>query len=539
VNFSLDAAGESLVLCASNLAVIDAVAFGIQAADVSQGRLPDGDSAIAAFPASPSPEASNYLPLTNVVINEVLTHTDSPLEDAIELHNPTAAPVEIGGWYLSDSESDFRKFRIPSGTTLPPGGFAVFYENQLNGGAGSLVPFNFDSAHGDSAILSEADANNDLTGFRAAVTFGAALNGVSFGRHLTSAGEDFVATSQRTFGQDSPANVTEFRAGGGLPNAYPLVGPVVISEIMYHPPDVAGDDNVGAEFIELHNAGPTNVSLFDPANPANAWRLRDAVDFDFPANTVILAGGRLLVVSFDPTTNAAALTAFRSQYGLTNTVLVVGPYRGKLANNGESLRLLRPDTPRQPPTPDAGFVPYVLVEQVDYADAAPWPASADGFGDSLQRVSGSLYGNEPANWLAAAADPGGPAVSNDDRDGDGMSNDWETEHGLNPDDPTDALVDLDGDGLTNREEYLAGTDPRNALSTLRLEAVYDASISLRFIAAPGRSYSIQSRDTVDQGQWTRLTDMTNPDPVPREITWPVPGAAASRFFRIVTPKVPD
>ncbi len=46
-----------------------------------------------------------------------------------------------------------------------------------------------------------------------------------------------------------------------------------------------------------------------------------------------------------------------------------------------------------------------------------------------------------------------------DTDGDGMTNHWETGHGLNPFDPSDADGDLDGDGLSNLAEFNAGTDP--------------------------------------------------------------------------------
>ena len=48
-----------------------------------------------------------------------------------------------------------------------------------------------------------------------------------------------------------------------------------------------------------------------------------------------------------------------------------------------------------------------------------------------------------------------------DSDGDGMPDDWELDHGLNPDNPNDAEDDSDYDYLTNLEEYLAGTDPTN------------------------------------------------------------------------------
>ncbi|HWU92891.1 MAG TPA: pectate lyase [Sphingomicrobium sp.] len=41
-----------------------------------------------------------------------------------------------------------------------------------------------------------------------------------------------------------------------------------------------------------------------------------------------------------------------------------------------------------------------------------------------------------------------------DHDGDGMPDDWERAHGLNPDDPRDGNADRDHDGYTNVEEWL-------------------------------------------------------------------------------------
>jgi hypothetical protein len=47
-----------------------------------------------------------------------------------------------------------------------------------------------------------------------------------------------------------------------------------------------------------------------------------------------------------------------------------------------------------------------------------------------------------------------------DSDGDGMPDDWEKAHGLNPNDPSDASCDLNGDGYTNIEKFINGTDPQ-------------------------------------------------------------------------------
>ena len=418
VSFHLDEQGESLLLYTTNLTLIDGVAFGEQTEDVSQGRLADGGTNIVSFPATPTPGNANYLPLGSVVINEVLTHTDPPLTDALELFNPNVTNVNIGGWYISNSGDDLKRFRVPDGTIVPAGGFKVFYETDFSGGTGSLTPFTFNSAHGDQAWLSEALADGTLTGYRAGVDFGAAENGVSFGRFQTSVGVDFTAQSAHTFGVDSPATTNQFIAGTGKTNAYPKVGPVVINEIMFHPPDLAEgtnrmDDSTN-EFVEILNTGGSSVALYDTAATTNTWSLANALAYTFPTGITLGAGESVLIVNFNPT-NTAVSNAFRSKYSITNSVRLFGPFDGKLDNSGETIELYKPDAVQQAPHPDAGYVPQVLVEKVSYQDAAPWPGGAtDGGGLSLQRSSTSLYGNEPTNWVAGVPTPGagsGPAAT--------------------------------------------------------------------------------------------------------------------------------
>jgi hypothetical protein len=47
-----------------------------------------------------------------------------------------------------------------------------------------------------------------------------------------------------------------------------------------------------------------------------------------------------------------------------------------------------------------------------------------------------------------------------DSDGDGMPDEWESQYGLDPNNPDDANQDLDGDGISNLKEYMAGTNPK-------------------------------------------------------------------------------
>ena len=50
----------------------------------------------------------------------------------------------------------------------------------------------------------------------------------------------------------------------------------------------------------------------------------------------------------------------------------------------------------------------------------------------------------------------------DDADRDGLPDDWEQTHGLDPRNPNDATTDLNGDGYSNIEDFINGLDPRAA-----------------------------------------------------------------------------
>src|SRR6185312_747871 len=161
VAFKLDGSGDFIGLYWPIGTQIDAVSFGQQTNDVSQGRFTDGAANIVYFSETASPGAANYLPLTNIVINELLSHTDPPLEDAIEIRNVSSNGVDISGWYLSNVGDNLRKYLVPTNTVIAAGGFKVFYEYQFgtNTTTNALVPFTFNSAHGDEVHLSQTDTN--------------------------------------------------------------------------------------------------------------------------------------------------------------------------------------------------------------------------------------------------------------------------------------------------------------------------------------------------------------------------------------------
>ncbi|MDD5327287.1 MAG: lamin tail domain-containing protein [Phycisphaerae bacterium] len=347
---------------------------------------------------SPGADDSGIIPNPGaIVISEVMSHSHGDDPDWIELYNSTAGSINIGGWYLSDSDSNLLKYRFATGTTIPAHDYIVVYEDvnfgQLAADPGRLIPFAL-SKTGDTACLASAlDVNGVPTGYRNKEDFGASETGVSFGRYYKASTDssDFVAMDYNT---------------PGSANTYPKVGSIVITEIMYHPdwPTNGSYTNDEYEYIELRNISGSAVTLYDSGEDA-PWKFTDGVDFTFPASpneVSIPAGGYILVVK-----NPAA---FAWRYPGVPSGIVFGPYDGTLDNGGEKLELGKPGNV------DEGVLRYINVERTNYSDGSHpedcpggvdlWPTQADGQGKSLTRTSATLYGNDPNNWTAATPTPG-------------------------------------------------------------------------------------------------------------------------------------
>lgn len=494
VNFKISKSGDEIGIFTDAGIAIDAVTYGEQITDVSEGLLPDGHGTYVKFYTTSTPGTSNFLPITNVVINEILTHTDPPMQDSLELFNATSTDVAIGNWYISDSPINFKKFQIPAGTVINAFSFEVYYENQFTNAA---TPFNFNSSEGDSVILSAADSAGNLTGYRTEVHFGAAFNGVSFGRYVNSVGA-----------VQYPAQIMETL---GSTNAGPRLGPIAINEVMFNPPAVAStNNNTQDEYVELFNMTSEAAPLYNPMEPTNAWRIRGGITYDFPTNVMIPPGGYVLVVNFDPWTNGPVLAGFMQKYGVSTNIQLFGPYQGNLGNSGDSIKLEAPDAVQGIGHINEGYVPYVVMDLLEYSSSWPWPTGASATGMSLQKKDSFQYGNDPANWYVGLPTVGslntGGAV---DLDGDGMPNDWELAYQFDPLNPEDAALDVDGDGVSNLNEYRSGTDPRNAASALRLSGITNQpdGLHIKFMAVTGRTYLVQYCDDIAAGNWSKLDEV--------------------------------
>jgi len=98
-----------------------------------------------------------------------------------------------------------------------------------------------------------------------------------------------------------------------------------------------------------------------------------------------------------------------------------------------------------------------------------------------------------------------------DSDSDGMPDSYEIANMFNRFDPTDASQDADGDTMTNLHEYLAGTNPRNANSALRITRLnrLNNNLVLSFLAGTGKTFAVERGTNVPVLTWLNLTNVNS------------------------------
>ncbi|MDX1950735.1 MAG: lamin tail domain-containing protein [Verrucomicrobiota bacterium] len=330
-----DGAGHSLVLLRPSYGAGDARAWG-------------ASSQLGGTPGTVDPTLLS--PYRSVVINEFLAHTDLPQVDFIELYNYGASSVNLAGCILSD-DTELPRFVIPAGTVIPAGGFLAFTETELG--------FALSSA-GETIFFKDPQSR-----VIEALNFGAQENGVSSGRV-----------------PDGAPSVTRLASPTlAASNSSPRQDAIIINEIMFDP--MSNDPN--DEYVELFNRSNNSIDL-------SGWRLRDAVSFTFPTNTIIPANGYLVIAG-----NPARLRTNYPNLTLANTI---GGFEGALGNGGERIELTMPDKVFS--TNNSGVVVsdtiHIPIDEVTYGPGGRWGSWARGGGSSLELRDPRADNRLAPNW---------------------------------------------------------------------------------------------------------------------------------------------
>jgi Lamin Tail Domain/Bacterial Ig domain/Secretion system C-terminal sorting domain len=145
---------------------------------------------------------------------------------------------------------------------------------------------------------------------------------------------------------------------------------IVISEIMFNPPE-SGQDSL--EYIEFFNKSNTTVNL-------EGWTVFGAT-YTFPAGASLSAGSYLIL--------SKSASAIQNVFGKASTQWDMSQ---ALSNGGETLKILNA----------AGAV----IDSVTYDDMAPWPLQAVGQGYSIVLCDPNADNSLATSWSAAVTNSG-------------------------------------------------------------------------------------------------------------------------------------
>ena len=120
-----------------------------------------------------------------------------------------------------------------------------------------------------------------------------------------------------------------------------------------------------------------------------------------------------------------------------------------------------------------------------------------------------------------------------DTDGDGLPDDWELAYFGTLE--RDGSGDFDGDGHTDLQEFLAGTDPTNTGSILRVLTITSLSgnTTILWSATPGRSYQVQFKSNVTDVGWTDVPGVTIATGSIASRLDSLGGSGGNKFYRVV------
>ncbi len=337
------------------------LAFQVHNANLGSGDL----SFIPRLILSPQRGASEVLKRGDISINEVKP-TEGEDIGFIEFFNRGEEEINISGFRLYSSLG--HEFILPNNTSLEAGEWisisatALGFSPQLNN-----ITYGLTEADGKSFV----DAFNPEDG-------PLGETGFSFGRFPDGDADGFVMASPTS----------------GASNVLEREDRIVINEFNFHPPFIAPSEDCpedcsdNEQWIELHNRADESIEI-------SGWGLTSGVNFDFPDNTEIAAGGYIVV--------ASSVSHFLASHPGFDETKLFGDWSRNLSHSSDTINLrdrlgnlvdhvkYGDGSPRNDEEP---------IDDVDDGTfrAAKWPSGADGDGPTMELLHPDLNNRHGFAW---------------------------------------------------------------------------------------------------------------------------------------------
>ncbi len=268
-------------------------------------------------------------------------------QEYVKLTNSNSTAVDISGWKLSGAID----FTFKAGTVIAAGGSIYVSPNV------KAFKLRTSGPTGGESLFVVGGYDGQLS---------------ALGETLTLKNADGVAVS--TF--DVPDTASDAQKY------------LEITEFDYNPVAPAVGSAYTAtdfEFIEIYNASSAVAIDLTGVRLSRDLTQAEGVEFDISSSGVTSLGpNQFIIVAKNP-------TALATRYNLTG-LTVVGAYTYSLSDSADTIRLV--DAKNE------------TICKIEYKDKSPWPSTADGTGNSVQRISAYDRNDGSDNWIAATPTPG-------------------------------------------------------------------------------------------------------------------------------------
>lgn len=359
--FALGASGDDLTLTRSAAAgggIADSISWGQQLADHSIGRAANGSWALG-LPTFGLPNVlAAQSPASAVKINEWLADASALYgDDFIELYNPGAQPVDLGGHFLTDNPVGWpNRSPIRQLTFIAAGGFLSFKADRNTAQGPEHVDFRLSPLQGEIGFLSPSLTLIDF------VLYGPQRTDVAEGR-APDGGRGIVMLPPSPGVANQPRVLD--RDGDGLPDAWEITYGLDPND----PSDAARDADGDGRSNKAEYLAGTN-----PRNPNDVFKT--------PPPPAALTAGRLVNLSV-----LASLTE--------GEVMTIGSAIGGAGTSGTKAIVVRAAGPALTQLGVSGVLPDPRLALIRQASGETVASNNDWAGDPALSTAFAQVGAFP------------------------------------------------------------------------------------------------------------------------------------------------
>ncbi|MDG1670976.1 MAG: lamin tail domain-containing protein [Akkermansiaceae bacterium] len=138
-NFSVTSSPSSIAPLGNDTITIQLDPMGSDGIFSAQLEIASNDALNPSSIVNLNALVGDAIPNSGVRINEFMANNSTTFNDGdgnssdwIELYNAGPGPVDLGGWYLTDSSSNLNKWEFPGGTTLAEDAYLIVFASGQN-----------------------------------------------------------------------------------------------------------------------------------------------------------------------------------------------------------------------------------------------------------------------------------------------------------------------------------------------------------------------------------------------------------------------